>query len=232
MPDSADPVVVDADGDLRSLDTPPEAHRAAVLRRRALVVGVAVTVLGGLVGGGVWWYRQVTGDPGLEFYGGPNVYRDEAGTDQAGVHRTSNGLGDQVEVAFVRNGRLYVHFGLSNGGARDVRIEAARNGRYYYWGLDRMSLSTDRDDGFVGTASRYEPFRPFTLRRGETREVRLEFRLADCDPASLQPGAYSVLRDLRVRYRTLGVSRTIDVPFRDAAVALQAMGACEHPILD
>src|SRR5207302_1396445 len=36
----------------------------------------------------------------------------------------------------------------------------------YYWGFDRMSLSTDRNTGFGG---RYEPVRTFTLHPGETR---------------------------------------------------------------
>ena len=127
------------------------------------------------------------------------------------------------------SGRLYAFFGLYNGGGHDVRIEPPSAVRMYYWGFERMSLSTDRNTGFGG---RYEPFRAFTLHRGETRYVRLEFRLADCAPATLQPGAFSTLRSLRLPYRILGITRTHDVPFRDTALALQAMGDCAHPIVD
>src|SRR5437588_5583576 len=97
----------------------------------------------------------------------------------------------------------------------------------YYWAFGRVTLSTGRNTGFGG---RYEPL-PFTLHRGETRYLRLEFRLADCDPAALQPGGSSTLRSLRLSYRILGVTRTADVPFRDSTIAVQAMGACPHPII-
>ncbi|MDQ4132029.1 MAG: hypothetical protein M3179_02230 [Actinomycetota bacterium] len=217
-----------------ALSEPTEViRRPATVRRRSVIVGVAVTVvMTVLAGGGVWWQRTVTGNPGLEFYGGPNVYRDEATTDRGGIHEKHNMLGDEVDIDFTANGRLYAHFGLYNGGHHDIRIEGAPDSRDYYWCFDRMSLSADPDDGFVGVAARYEPFRPFTLRPGETREVRLEFRLADCNPASLQPGGYSTRRGLSVRYRILGITRTVDVPFRDSVLALQAMGICEHPIVE
>jgi hypothetical protein len=33
-----------------------------------------------------------------------------------------------------------------------------------------------------------------------------------------------------MRYRTLGITRTAHVPFRDTEVDLQAMGLCPHPL--
>jgi hypothetical protein len=160
------------------------------------------------------------------------VYRDEAATDHSGIVTDDGRHGiddvDTVRVAFVPNGHLYATFGLYNGGGHDVRIEAAPAERMYYWAFDRMDLSTDRNTGFGG---RYEPL-PFTLHRGETRYVRLEFRLADCDPAAFQPGGSSTLRSLRLSYRILGVARSHDVPFRDGALALQATGTCAHPIVE
>jgi hypothetical protein len=217
--------------DVEALRTSPEIRvDPPMVRRRTVIVGVAVAVLvAGVAGGGVWWHGQVTGDPGLEFYGGPNVYRDEATTDTSGIERKTNLLGDEVGVAFVAGGRLFAHFGLYNGGAHDVRIEAAPAGHYFYWGFDRMSLSTDPDDGFVGVRRHYEPFRPFTLHPGETREVRLEYRQAVCDPAELQPGSSSV-DSLRLRYRILGISRTASIPFRESVIAVQTIGDCAHPI--
>ena len=112
-----------------------------------------------------------------------------------------------------------------------MRIEGAPAGRYFYWGFDRLSVSTDPDDGFVGVAQNYGPFRPFTLQRGQTVEVRLEYRIADCDPAQLQSGGTSSVRSLGLRYRTLGITRTAAVPFRTAAVALHASGDCRNPIV-
>ena len=215
-------------------DSPQEVGRGpGLVRRRSVVIGMAfAAVLAGLTGGGAWWHQQVTGDPGLEFYGGPNVFRDEAGTDRAGIEDKHTLVGDEVDVAFVANGRLYAHFGLYNDGPHDVSIEAAPASGSWYWGFDGMSLSADPDSGFVGVARRYETFRPFILRRGETREVRLEFRLADCDPATLQPGGYSIRRGLTLRYRILGITRSHHIPFRGTVIALQAMGGCRNPIVD
>lgn len=222
------------DVDAHELSEPPQViRRPATVRRRSVIIGIAAaTLVAGLTGGGIWWHRTVTGDPGLEFYGGPNVYRDAAGTDRSGIEEKHNMLGDEVDIDFTRTGRLYAHFGLYNGGHHDVRIEGAPVSHDYYWGLDSMALSADADDGFVGVASRYEPFRPFTLRPGETREVRLEYRLADCDPASLQPGGFSTRRGATLRYRILGVGRSRHFAFRDSVLALHAMGVCEHPIVD
>lgn len=219
---------VDAEALTRPAPTPP-ARPAGRKRRLAIALAAAALVLVAAAGGS--WHRNVTGDPRLEF-SGPNVYRDDAATDHTGIVTDDRGYGiddvDTVRVAFVPNGRLYASFGLYNGGGHDVRIEAAPAARMYYWAFERMDLSTDRNTGFGG---RYGPL-PFTLHRGETRYVRLEFRLADCDPASLEPGGSSTLRSLRLRYRILGVTRTADVPFRDAIIAVQAMGKCAHPIVD
>lgn len=235
MNDLAEPPVQEQaapDVDVRALAAPPVVHIApAMVRRRSVFVAVAVaTVLALLAGGGVWWHHAVTADAGLEFYGGPNVFRNETGGDHTGIREVRNLLGSEVDVEFVPGGRLYVFFGLYNGGPHDVRIEAAPEEPYYYWAFDGMALSTDPDDGFVGVRTHYEPFRPFTLQRGETREVRLEYRLAGCDPAELQTGGYSTIRSLPLRYRILGITRTRPVPFRETAVALQAMGPCQHPI--
>lgn len=96
-------------------------------------------------------------------------------------------------------------------------------------GHDRAGL--EEDLGGITVAPAYEPFRPFTLARSETVNVRLEYRLADCDPAELQPNGTSTLSSLRLQYRILGVTRTAHVPFRDTAVALQAGGPCRNPIV-
>jgi hypothetical protein len=205
---------------------PPPAGR----RRRLLVVGASALAVV-VAGGGFRWRHQVTADPRLEFSRGLNVYRDEASTDLSGIVRQANESGfhddpDEVRVAFVPGGRLYATVGLYNGGGHDVRIERVPTATMFYWAFDRMSVASDPNGG------RFEPFQPFTLRRGETRQVRLEFRLADCDPAALQPGGYSVLRALQLRYRILGVSQTAGASFNDETVALSATGECAHPLVD
>ena len=62
------------------------------------------------------------------------------------------------------DGRLYATFGLYNGGGQGVRIVAAPATRIYYWAVERMTVSSDRNTGFGGS---YGPL-PFTLHRGET----------------------------------------------------------------
>jgi len=229
--DPLDPFDIPVEVDIRALSgrTSP-ASGPVPSRWRVRLVRVAVAALVGVVaGGGLWWERAVAAGPGLEFYGGPNVYRDAAATDLSGISRRENVLGDEVDVDFRPDGRLFASFGLVNNGHHDVRIVAAPPERMYYWAFETMSVGSDPDRGLVGFDSHYRPFRPFTLHVGQTVEVRLEYRTADCDPAGLQSGSSSVRR-LPLRYRILGVTRTADVPFRDAALSLQTIGICTHPL--
>jgi hypothetical protein len=218
-----------------ALAASPEGHvEPPMARRRSVVVGVALALAIAVVsGGGVWWHAGVAGDPGLEFYGGPNVYRDEASRPQR--HRPQDPRARDRSRRGLRPGRSPLRF-LRAVQRRRPRPSDRRRPEdryyyyyYYYWGFDHLSLATDSNEGFVGLASQWKPFRPFTLHRGETREVRLEDPIADCDPAELQAGT-STVSGLDLRYRILGLTRTAHVPLRDAAVALQAVGPCRHPI--
>jgi len=222
------------DVDVRALAGPTtDRPEPAPSGRRALLLRVAIAALvGAVAGGGLWWHETVTADPGLEFYGGFNVYRDPAATDMTGIDSKRNLLGTESDVAFVPGGRFYATIGLYNGGHHDVRIEAEPTGRYYYWALDHMSVAHDPEGGFAGFDRRYQPFRPFTLHHGETRDVRLEFRIADCDPNALESGGTSSLDGLPLRYRTFGITRNARAPFRDAVLALEALGECRNPITD
>lgn len=223
-------------GPVRDIDAEALGRRATQVefpsgsRRRRLVTGVAALVLASTAGGGVWWNRQVTAEPRLEFSGGLNVYRDPGATDLSGIerrlNRTSSWDNDEVEVAFVPNSRLYAMVGLYNGGAHDVRIEAAPPETMHFWRFDGMSLSTD-PGRYTGN---WAPSRPFTLGRGETHQVRLEFRLDGCSPVPFPPRSYSVLREVRLRYRILGFTRTANVRFSNEAVAVEAPGQCAMPI--
>jgi hypothetical protein len=182
-----------------AVEVNPEAPAASpvvssappVVRRRTVVVGALITiVVAALAGGGVGWNRAVTADPGLEFYGGPNVFRDAAGTDLAGIVHKDNKVGSEGDVAFVAGGRLYASYGLYNGGPRDVRIEGLPPARFYYWALDRRGhaggdrraqLRPGGASHRLGTAprrhrSRRRPVHPRPDRRrldpGQARELR------------------------------------------------------------
>jgi hypothetical protein len=220
-----------AEVDTAALSRPPAPDEAPKSRlRRRLAIGVVAVVLVAVGGTGLWWNRQVVADPRLAFSGGLNVYRDAPLTDRSGIVRRDRHWHDdaeEVDVAFVPGGRLYGMVGLYNGGAHDVRIDAALPGSMYYWSFNGMSVSTDPHGGYNG---QWAPLRPFTLRRGESRQVRLEFKLADCNPVVPHSGGYSVLQGLDLRYRVLGISRTTSVPLPDETIALEAPGDCTTPI--
>lgn len=171
-------------------------------RPRRCVLG-ALAVLG-LVGGGLWWHRAVTADPGLVFDGGASV-----------------------DVAYEPGGKTQGFFGLYKQGGRAVRIEAVPPAGFYYWRFDGAAVSEKWQTASAG--GDYAPFRPFNLRPGETRYVRLDFRQATCDPAGLQPGS-SRIDSLPVRYRVLGRTRTVDVPFDDVTIAVRTIGLCDRPL--
>jgi hypothetical protein len=219
---------VDA-GALRRPATPVGPTKS---RRRGVMIALLAVVLVAVAGGGLWWNRQVTANPHLEFSGGLNVYRDPAFTDLSGIVRRDGSRSfdaDEVDVTFVPNGPLFAMVGLVNGGAHDVRIEGTRPASMFYWGFDRMSISTDPDGGWNGE---WVPFEPFTLRRGESRQVRLEFRLAGCDPVAQDPPGFSVLQELDLRYHVLGFTRTAGASFSGEKIALQASRDCPKPNVD
>jgi hypothetical protein len=198
-----------------------------VIRRRRrwpIVLIGTVTVL--LAGGGAGWHQAVTADPGLVFDGGPNVFRTEQGGDTTGIQRAENSFGTDVNVDYEPGGQVHGYFGLYNHGPRDVTIEAAPTQGFYYWAFDGLALSKNWHTALAGLD--YTPFHPFTLRRGETRYVRLDFRTATCDPAGLQTGS-SRINSIPLRYRVLGVTRTVPVPFDQVAIAIQTIGTCDQP---
>jgi hypothetical protein len=93
-----------------------------------------------------------------------------------------------------------------------------------------MEVSPDPNTA-PGLVTTFEPFKPFTLKSGDTRSVRLNFRLADCSPTTLQPGT-TFIKGLVMRYKILGLKRAWLVPFEKSALAVPTIGRCEHPIGD
>jgi hypothetical protein len=180
-----------------------------------------------LAGGGGWWHQAVTADPGLIFDGGPNVFRTTEGGYVTWITLVENSLGADVNVAYQPGAPIHGFFGLYNNGPRTLTVEAVPGRGLYYWAFDGLALSTDERTAFVGRD--YVPFRPFRLRRGETRYVRLDFHTATCDPAGLQTGA-SRLVSLPVRYHVLGVTRTVDVAFNRVSIGVETSGICDHPL--
>jgi hypothetical protein len=175
----------------------------------------------------LWWRSAVTANPGLDL-GGSNAYRSAPG-DTMGISRLDNALGTEVRIEFEPGGQFLAYLGLSNRGNRSVRIEEVPPQGFYYWGFDGVAVAGSEQNSFPGTD--YRAFRPFTLPAGETRYLRLDFRLADCDPAGLQDNGYSVVESLPVTYKVLGFRRTVDVPFDKTALSVLATGECNHPIL-
>lgn len=196
---------------------------------RRIVVVIAFLVVAGAA---VWWRQTSTSDPKLAFTQFNHVVRVEhdATGNQEGITKKENVTGIQVDVAFVPNQRIYVYLGLINRSGRAVRIEQAPMTGFYYFGFDTMEISPD-PNAAPGLVTTFEPFKPFTLKPGETRSVRLTFRLADCSPSNLQPGT-TFVKGLVVRYKILGLKRAWLVPFEDSALAVPSIGRCEHPITD
>jgi hypothetical protein len=201
-------------------------------RRRHLRRVITVVVVLIVVGAAGWWRQTISSDPKLEFtlFNRVNRVEDDTIGKPEGITEKRNTLGTQYDIAFSPKQRIFVYVGLRNGGSHTVRIENVPMTGFYYFGFDSMEVSPERNIG-IGQLTTYEPFKPFTLKAGEARNVRLTFRLADCSPTDLQPGTTSV-RGLLIRYKILGVGRTGLVPFEESVLAVPTIGRCEHPILD
>jgi hypothetical protein len=198
---------------------------------RRVVVGIAVLVV---VAAAVYWRQAVTSDPKLQFTMFNRVLRVEHDTtgNPEGITRKENQLGTQYDVAFVPGQRVFVELGLRNNGGHAVRIDKVPLAGFYYFGFDGMEVSPDRETKTpIGAATTYQPFKPFTLGAGEGRNVRLTFRLAECNPGGLQGGSTSI-HGLLVQYKVLGLGRGWVIPFENSVLAVPSTGLCEHPITD
>jgi hypothetical protein len=217
------------EGHAPPVQAPVPSRSPARRHWRRIVVVIAVLVVAGTA---VWWRRTVTSDPKLQFtmFNRVNRVEHDATGIPEGITRKENALGTQVDVAFVSGQRVFVYLGLRNNGGHTVRIEKVPVAGFYYFGFDTMEVSPDRDAP-IGVKTAYEPFKPFTLKAGEDRNVRLTFRMADCSPTNLQPGT-TTIHGLLVRYKILGLGRTWLVPFEESVLAVPSIGRCEHPILD
>jgi hypothetical protein len=206
--------------DWRAPVPPKKKHRWLT----AAVVALSLAVLGGALP----YRRAVTADPGL-YFDNFNVFRAAAG-DKTGIEDLRNTLGTESKVDFVSGGTFVAYVALYNGGARGVRVEAIPESHFHYWGLSGAALSTDDRTAFVGED--YVPLRPFTLGKGETAYLRLDFRMADCGNAPMEEGWSSTIDSLRLTYETLGFTRTLSVPFEESAISVLAGGECEHPLIE
>jgi hypothetical protein len=195
------------------------------------VVGIALLVV---IAGAVWWRMTVFADPKLRFTMFNRVLRveNEKTGDPAGITRQENQLGTRYDIAFVKGQRVIVELGLRNNGGQSVQIDKVPPAGFYYFGFDGMEVSPDPESKApIGSATTWQPFKPFTLGAGEGRNVRLTFRLADCDFTADQAGTTSI-QGLVVRYKKLGFGRGWVVPFEKSVLAVPAGGSCERPITD
>lgn len=201
--------------------TPSPPTPARWSRRRVVVT----LVVAGLAAGGVCWHRAVTADPGLEFGAAASNVFGTSG-DKTGVTEVTNLVGDEATIAFEPGGRFSAWMSLHNDGPRVVTITSFPKAGFFYWGVERVVAGDDDTDLFPEGD---DPTGSFRLDAGETRYLRVDFKMADCDPAGLQDG-HSFITSLPVTYRTLGFTRTVRVPFDDAAIAVDTMGRCDQPL--
>jgi len=196
--------------------------------RRRVVIGIALLVV---VAGALYWRQTVTSDPKLQFTMFNRVNRpgETFSGFPADVVRNGNVQGGtRLEIPFVAGQRVFLYLELRNSGGRGVRIEKLPAAGFYYFGFDAMELAPKGD---VGEATPYEPFKPFTLKAGEDRKVRLIFRMADCPPVDPSKAGFTSIHGLVVQYKVLGLRRGWVVPFQDV-LAIRASGTCTHPITD
>ena len=205
----------------------PRVRRHPTWRRGVVVVAFLV-----VAGAAVWWRQTATSDPKLQFtmFNRVNWADQDATGNQDGITQTRNVNGTQVDISFVSNRRFFVYIGVRNEGGRAVEIEDVPATGFYYFGFDTMDVSPERGIG-IGQMTTYEPFKPFTLKPGEGRNVRLNFRMAECSPTNLRPGT-TFIRGLVMRYKILGLKRAWLVPFDDSALTVPTIGQCERPISD
>ncbi|HKY76434.1 MAG TPA: hypothetical protein VJS45_09850, partial [Acidimicrobiia bacterium] len=136
---------------------------------------IAVLVVAGAA---VWWRQTASSDPKLQFTLFNRVNRvenDVTGDPREGITEKRNLIGTQVDIAFVPKQRIFVYLGLRNEGGQTVRIEQVPPAGFYYFGFDTMEVSPDPNAG-PGLVTTFEPLKPFTLKPGATRSVRLTFR--------------------------------------------------------
>ena len=178
----------------------------------------------------VYWRRTVTSEPKLQFTMFNRLNREgETFSGFPGdVNKTQGVDGPRLEVPFMPAQRVFLYLGLRNDGGQTVRIEKVPAAGFYYFGFDGMELAPN---GEVAEYTPYEPFKPFSLRAGEERKVRLTFRTADCSPVKSSETGFTSIRGLLVEYTIFGFRRGWAVPFEEA-LAVRTSGPCDHPITD
>jgi len=187
-----------------------------------------------VVAGAVWWRQTVMADPKLVFTAFNRVLGSEqqATADPEGITRREDQVGTRYDVAFKSGRRVFVELGLRNNGGHAVQIDKVPTAGFYYFGFDGMEVSPDKESKTpIGEATTYQPFKPFTLGAGEGRNVRLTFRMADCNPPNQEAGSTSI-HGLLLRYKVLGLGRGWVAPFEKSVLAVATTGVCEHPITD
>jgi hypothetical protein len=159
--------------------------------------------------------------PALSFDGGPVVWRTVPG-DLTGVKRVDNVLGTEVTVGFERSGPFTATLALVNHGRYPVKVLGLPDRGAFFYGLESVGMASDPE-------APSQPFHSFTLRRGATRWLMLQFRFASCE---LEPadGVAASRTSLPIDYRVFGLHRREAVPFQRFALSVPS-GRCDHPVL-
>lgn len=221
--------LIDVYGDWQPRTLPAVPPPAPSSGRRRLI-GPTVAIAVALLVGAFWWNKAATADPGLRF-SEPAVFLSGRG-DEPGIRQFENRLGREVEVDFARAVPFTVVLKLTNGRSHDVRLREIPRTTFYDWAIDRVSWSSSEDEDSEREDAASEPFQPFTLTAGESVDIRLESRFADCDLTGggilISP---SQINALPVTYKAWGFLRTIDVPFERAMLSFFAAGDCDRQIV-
>jgi hypothetical protein len=189
------------------------------MRRRTVVIALAVVVVVGVVVGGLAWVR------GQDYLEPGSTSRVPA--DARIVRNDDAAPGEAEETALIpyRDGAQLV-YGLSvrNRGPFSVKVtevarpEAPGESNFLFRVVDVRMATRE----FAGTDARV-PFRPFALGRGEERYVEVIGRLGDCE-FWMRRSSETIPRQ-SVRFDVLGQSLTEAVPL-DPQVEVRRGARC------
>jgi hypothetical protein len=118
----------------------------------------------------------------------------------------------RVEATYVDGQHLTSAYALHNGGSVGITItgfDIQTPPRYSLLAFIDLRVGKRLANG--GTSIRHtEPFRPFTLRAGEARDIVVRQRMHACE--HYDRGSGNAWKALGVRYRVLGLNRHAGVP--------------------
>jgi hypothetical protein len=199
---------------------PPETRIAAtpphVKRRRWgwLIAAIAGLVLIGLVAGGLYLARYAPLAVGSSATSGEYVDNQHIDLD-----------GDLQAYLYHDGGLILEGLWIANTGRVPVTITGVEQSSSGWVGLITVANPRLGDDRNPTSLLASQPFRPFTLARGQDRLVDVVFRMGHC--ASNDPGTSMSKTEVNVFFKALGVHRSQRLPLAPGLwVSAPPSGAC------